>query len=117
MHRPWTALRLWINEQEDTELRTGRPAPLTPAQREAIDVLVPGASRASPASAHGPPVSVGPASPRPAPASAPAQSGVFIDPEYDRVPDWVSSLNGVSFTYLLRLTHLLPPYRPVYLPS
>lgn len=84
MQQPWTALRLWINEQEDAELRTGRPAPLTLAQRDAIDVLVPGASAASS-------VSVGPASPGLAPALGP--SGVFVDPDYDRVPNWVSSLN------------------------
>lgn len=100
MDRPWTALRLWINEQEDAELRTGRPAPLTPAQRDAIKVLVPGVSAASSASAPKPPASAS-ASPGPGPAPAPAPSGVFVDPDYDRVSNWVSSLNGVSFVFLL----------------
>lgn len=103
MQQPWTALRLWINEQENAELRTGRPAPLTPAQRDAIDVLVPGASAASS-------VSVGHASPGPAPAPAP--SGVVVDPDYDRVSDWVSKLYGASFIFFLSTYSSLPRRLP-----
>lgn len=99
MHH-WNALRLWINEQEDAELRTGRPAPLTAAQRGAIEVLVPGALRESSAPGPKSPASASPASPRPAPAPAPAPApnGVVVDPNFDQVRNWVSSLNGVSFT-------------------
>ena len=95
MHH-WNALRLWINEQEDAELRTGRPAPLTAAQRDAIEVLVPGALRESSAP--------GPKSPSP----APPPNGVVVDPDFDRVRNWVSSLNGVSFT-LGRTFVFIPP--------
>lgn len=84
MHSTWDNLRLWINEQESAEIRTGKPANLTPAQRHALSMLVPGFA-ASASSAPGP-----------GPASAPApRTWPEVDPEFDKEVDWISHLNRV----------------------
>ncbi|SPO00547.1 uncharacterized protein DNG_03295 [Cephalotrichum gorgonifer] len=84
MNSTWTALRLWINEKETAELRSGGPAQLTAAQRHAINTLVPGAVPVAPG--------LEPSPPRAAPATPPrSSSGPDIDPEFER-GDWVSRL-------------------------